>query len=93
MNHAIAATGPRELNFSEIEQVSGGVLGEIANEIFKRWVIDGVNSAVQQSVGWIQAQITNARQTGVAGQPGYVDAMGNASGVSTMVEGDNKDAH
>jgi hypothetical protein len=92
MNY-VAAIGMRELNDAEINVVSGGLFQEALNELGRTIIKEGAKWLYQQGVGWIQTQITNANQTGVAGQPGYVDAMGNASGVSTMTESDNTNNH
>jgi len=89
----VTAFDMRELTGAEIDAVSGGLFLEAMNEIGKTIIKESVKWLYQQGAGWVQAQINDANQTGVAGQPGYVDAMGNASGGSIMTESDNTNNH
>lgn len=82
MNYAMAAVGIRDLSDVETQSVSGGFVAELAYDLAKTMVKETIIWAYKEGVGWVTTKVNDANQTGVAGQPGYVDAMGNASGVS-----------
>ena len=92
MTNVAAVIGIRDLSTAETEAVSGGLIPEIAFDLTKKFIEAGVVWLYDKGVGWVQSTVTDANQTGVVGQPTYVDPLGNSAGAAIAVPDDNKNS-